>query len=97
MTKAAQLTLLLTVAFLWAPRIPALALSTEDPSTASGDGSSVTDPEDQIDQFINPSAGPQGDATIETPEIQMPPDDLDDYLPPDSDDVPDDTTTGPGG
>ena len=85
MTRIAPVTLLFTGAILLAPLAPALAFSNEEAPTTDG-GAQIADPDDMIDDFINPDAGADGAATIEVPPIAMPHDGSDDYLSPDEDD-----------
>ena len=77
-----------------APVVPtALAVSTEDAPATSDGSSAVVDPDNLMNQFVNPTGDTGGDATIAVPAIQVPGEDSDDYLPPDSDDDSDDGVT----
>jgi hypothetical protein len=73
---------------------PAFAISSES-SSESGAGTTIADPDDQIDEITSPSGGTDGSATIEMPPIDAP-GDSDDYTPPpDSEDDSGDVTADP--
>ena len=93
MIKVAPFVALLAGAILLSPVNAAWAISTESTDDSSG-GTSVADPDDQIDEMANPDSGTDGSATLDLPPIELP-GDSEDYTSPDSDDQPADDSASP--
>jgi hypothetical protein len=93
MIKVAPFIAVLAGAILLSPVNAAWAISTESTDDSSG-GTSVADPDDQIDQIANPDSGTDGSATLNFPPIELP-GDSEDYTSPDSEDDPADDSASP--